>query len=384
MVLPVLFLATLQPIPLHGPIIILGEGDLPGLPAVTGITGGSGTESDPYRIEGWRVVGPVIIQGTLSHIHIANVSVESAVVDRIGRMNHDLPHSVVFLRDVSNVSFAGLSVQGPSDLMTVEASSKVSIRDAEFHTPPSIGFGWGTRALRVNASQDISLRGGSIVGPRGVEVVHSSDVRLHGLSTDVVGVAVSLWNGKRLEVADSSFRGGNIGVVVGPFAKEVTVRHSLFEAILPEGLYVMGDVGVNVGVRVCENRFINAPILLDGLVDGLIVGNRITGYTTNGLRLSDGEVKSSNVSITGNFVGHSAPTANRGVDIFGPASATITANHFEGNAGWAVDAVDDDGRFNWWGSPSGPSGAGPGSGDRVAAGTLFEPWLLAPPPMGRC
>jgi hypothetical protein len=36
-------------------------------------------------------------------------------------------------------------------------------------------------------------------------------------------------------------------------------------------------------------------------------------------------------------------------------------------------------RHNWWGSPDGPSGLGPGSGDAVVGNVLFDPWLTAPP-----
>jgi hypothetical protein len=33
---------------------------------------------------------------------------------------------------------------------------------------------------------------------------------------------------------------------------------------------------------------------------------------------------------------------------------------------------------NWWGDPSGPSGAGPGTGDAVSDGVAFDPWLSEP------
>ncbi len=33
---------------------------------------------------------------------------------------------------------------------------------------------------------------------------------------------------------------------------------------------------------------------------------------------------------------------------------------------------------NWWGSPSGPSGSGPGTGQSVSAGVLFDPWRTQP------
>ena len=34
---------------------------------------------------------------------------------------------------------------------------------------------------------------------------------------------------------------------------------------------------------------------------------------------------------------------------------------------------------NWWGDPSGPSGAGPGIGDSVGVNIDFSGWLAAPP-----
>ena len=37
-----------------------------------------------------------------------------------------------------------------------------------------------------------------------------------------------------------------------------------------------------------------------------------------------------------------------------------------------------DARDNWWGDASGPSGAGPGSGDAVTTNVDFNPWLTSP------
>jgi hypothetical protein len=42
--------------------------------------------------------------------------------------------------------------------------------------------------------------------------------------------------------------------------------------------------------------------------------------------------------------------------------------------GTPIDAV-----YNWWGSPSGPSGAGPGTGQGISSGVLYDPWLLREP-----
>jgi parallel beta-helix repeat protein len=68
---------TLQP---HAPILIDGNG---GFTHVNGITGGSGTVSDPYIIEGWEIAsapGPALrIQGTSAYFVIRNVNVHDSL-----------------------------------------------------------------------------------------------------------------------------------------------------------------------------------------------------------------------------------------------------------------------------------------------------------------
>src|SRR4029077_6450089 len=70
-----------------------------------------------------------------------------------------------------------------------------------------------------------------------------------------------------------------------------------------------------------------------------------------------------------------------------PASSVVQFNDIEGNAyaGLRVGpniTASLDARCNWWGSASGPSGAGPGTGDAVlpepgAATPVFTPWASA-------
>ena len=43
-----------------------------------------------------------------------------------------------------------------------------------------------------------------------------------------------------------------------------------------------------------------------------------------------------------------------------------------------------DGKCNWWGDPSGPSGAGTGTGSQVSPKVTFAPWLISPAPGGAC
>ncbi len=63
-------------------------------------------------------------------------------------------------------------------------------------------------------------------------------------------------------------------------------------------------------------------------------------------------------------------------------SSILKVNHcnITGNGGGILGNPGNitDVRFNWWGSATGPSGVGPGTGQSVSSGINFEPWLGSP------
>ena len=63
------------------------------------------------------------------------------------------------------------------------------------------------------------------------------------------------------------------------------------------------------------------------------------------------------------------------------ASPTISQSRIVDNASGAVaqSSATITATENWWGSPSGPSGAGAGSGDSVSAGVDYSDPLSMPP-----
>jgi len=73
---------------------------------------------------------------------------------------------------------------------------------------------------------------------------------------------------------------------------------------------------------------------------------------------------------------------------FPPVSVTVRFNDIVGNAQAGLRVAPNmtgaiNATCNWWGSPSGPSGAGPGTGDAIvvetgAAAPFFTPWATAP------
>jgi predicted outer membrane repeat protein len=63
-------------------------------------------------------------------------------------------------------------------------------------------------------------------------------------------------------------------------------------------------------------------------------------------------------------------------------AASITGSCIVGNGDVAVfnsQPASQNAAGNWWGDPSGPSGAGPGGGDSVSENVDFSGWLTAPP-----
>ncbi len=97
---------------------------------------------------------------------------------------------------------------------------------------------------------------------------------------------------------------------------------------------------------------------------------------------STGGIQISNVVFSGNTAtGGDGGAIYDNTDAGGPASnncfvgntATTGGGLFRGTTP-ALNAIN-----NWWGSASGPSGAGPGTGDSVSSNVTFSPFLTSPP-----
>ncbi len=60
--------------------------------------------------------------------------------------------------------------------------------------------------------------------------------------------------------------------------------------------------------------------------------------------------------------------------------AAVQFSHIVGNQAGVNNlspSINVNATFNWWGSANGPSGSGPGNGDSVSQGVLFEPWFTS-------
>ncbi|MCK6683898.1 MAG: right-handed parallel beta-helix repeat-containing protein [Thermoanaerobaculia bacterium] len=125
---------------------------------------------------------------------------------------------------------------------------------------------------------------------------------------------------------------------------------------------------------------------------------RLSRYA--GLRLNGGSTTVTNSTITG-----TTPESSAGIAAYGGSSAiswssltnnegaavrttnaavSITNCVLTGNASGITNTTPAfspkvKAHLNWWGHSSGPSGSGPGSGQSVSSGVLFDPWLSSLP-----
>ena len=91
-------------------------------------------------------------------------------------------------------------------------------------------------------------------------------------------------------------------------------------------------------------------------------------YATTAVIVSSGTPALDHVALTNN--------SQRGVQ--SSANPTVHSCSFVGNGMGGMYGVGD-ARLNWWNAASGPSGSGPGTGQAVTNGALYEPWLTAAP-----
>ena len=137
--------------------------------------------------------------------------------------------------------------------------------------------------------------------------------------------------------------------------------------------------GPDDGIRIGQD--FNDP----DAIDATISGNMIIDWDT-GIFIGD---SADEIDITGNEISSSS-TGSKGIYI--PSTTTVTnvtinLNNIAGNDAYGVDndaGSTVDAKDNWWGDPSGPSGAvndpvtgttADGTGDAVSTKVLFDPWL---------
>lgn len=368
---------------------LLIEGDA-AFTAENGVRSGSGSEDDPFVIEGWTILPTaaygVKLVGTRAHVVIRDIDMPLAEAGAAFALRDcpdpACPGSVgVWLRDVENARLEGIRVLGAALGIWFDGSSRVAVRDAEI--------------VRLEQVTDGNLEFSTI----GLTAQDGEQLVMRGLLVEGVDFPVVLDNVADAVVSGGRFRGDDSRAFVsGVVSNLAFVRNRFFDAgievnaasstglAIVENEFHGGIRGVVIGrlpgaqpaadAVVCANEF----LAIDGTLAALHVrdgqgvavhGNSFRG-NDRGLDVQD----SSGVVVERNLV-----TGSLAEGAIVAGDVLLRENVFEGNALGVHLLSAVDARDNWWGDASGPSGAGPGAGETLTAaeGALFDPWLGAEP-----
>jgi hypothetical protein len=271
----------------------------------------------------------------------------------------------------------------------------------------------------------VALDGFTLVGDPTNALADTSVIRCGGSSGSASDVSISnniidgkygviYKGGDALTVHRNRFVVNKLGVTIQPNpASGVMVSDNLFSlgsapASDTSAVYMTGcldcSVTANTATGFSGGRGLGGSNLTQLTVsDNTFTGNRdaisVWGSSTY-VAIRDNDlsgsvrygvnIKGQDIEITGNEINGSG---NAGINVARHVIDTerveVHYNNITGstNYGLQVDAAVTeivDATCNWWGAADGPSGAGPGSGDAVTGGALFDPWLLGPAPDGPC
>ena len=239
-------------------------------------------------------------------------------------------------------------------------------------------------------------------------------------ATSVVALGIAGTTNHKLRVSLNTFTGGAVvgGVVVQPVSSAITAADGNIQVDgnqignVRNGVFVSKCIG-----KVASNIFTDAQVAVDVADSPSLLAERnassistafssafnAASFTTAGLRLirSSGAIVRNNTFVGGNSgivvtqqstgvtvdanivrdVVTSPLGGGTGIIISINSFAEVHNNNIENNTfGLQVLSASANATNNWWGAADGPSGAGGGSGDSVAAGVPFMPFLTAPNP----
>lgn len=270
--------------------------------------------------------------------------------------------------------------------------------------PFTIKVGAGTYREGITIYEDNSLRGLRLLSAdSGVAEIRfypaepSSNPTVHILAD---GVTIEDF---RIVRVSHENRDINTGVAEGirVSASNVSVDNNTvvgreFETINSLGILVVddGERVDNVNIRESSVTSFAAGVSViiyghENISNVHILKNHISGNSLNGVSVATRQERSpKDIEIRYNTISGSP----YGLYILGSETHSglgdVNANevkaHYNNIENNRVSGALNEGEnnlsatYNWWGDPSGPSGAGPGTGDAVSENVDYTPWLEAP------
>lgn len=324
--------ADLSPHPL---IYIRGNG---AFTAANGVTGGSGTPTDPYVIQGWDIdVGAgtgIEVTGTTAYFIIRHVATH-AVTQYGGGF------AGINLHQVTNATISGVSV-GDSTI-GVYLSQVGDARVLGVNTTP----GTGSRlsyAVDVESSKNVTIGGSTIqASETGIYLYFSTSLQVVNNTLLDTGQAIHLIGSSDATVAGNVVSGqGSFGIYLeGSY--RVTLTANQFEG---RGVYLYGqDVAAYDSHAIGPDNLVNGLPLYyykdchDLVVDGGTVGQLLVAncqrVQLSHLTIADTDIAIELAMVTGARVSENRLRDNGdGLDLIRSTNVTVASNTIEGQR-WA-------------------------------------------------
>jgi hypothetical protein len=319
----------------------------------------------------------------------------------------------------TNAEISGFTISGPGpsncgSLHTgifVQKGAYANIHDnvvADIRDNPlsgcqnGVGILVGRAAFATTGSADIKdntitnyQKGGIVVNNAGSSAnVVDNTVTGAGATTMIAQNGIQISSGGTGTITGNSVSGNLCDhASCGPDPMTQTQSTGILLFGVPGGVVVSGntvfdnDIGIyniatgitDINNNVLTNNRYEGVILDQG--DALVVDNKVIGGNIGVLAVS---YTGNTADSMGTLMGNTITGAGTGIKLLDeittdPYIPRIVAHDnnifgngigFDNTISTAMDALR-----NWWGSQSGPSGAGPGTGDSISANVLIDPWL---------
>lgn len=356
-------------------IFVDGDDDLAEHPSVRA---GSGSPQDPYVISDWFVSTAagfaVVLRNTTAHVVLENITIEGLEGHEQGGVFCDLesyPCSGavgIVLYGASNVTLRHVTVHSARSGVMVQESSNIVVEDARLGTRPesqsAVGvtirdsdhvqirrsvFAWAFVAVWIYSGSEIQVEDSRMSGA--IRIVEAGSVVVRGNEFSTDGILV------RDSVQSIQIIGNTFDAVHGAFKR---ARSSM----VTRDVVIRGNIVTNATGMVFETIAAHNVEIIGNHVEG---GRRAI-YALSG----------QNLTATGNrFHGQSEMSFYAKVD-----NLTLHDNDLGTTAGVVLRSPNGNAIGNFWGSPTGPSREGTGTGIslRTEGNIAYEPWLAAPPP----
>jgi parallel beta-helix repeat protein len=238
-----------SPYQTHGPIVIGGD---QAFTQANGVTGGSGSASDPYIISGWDISsGGIVIYNTRAFFVIRHVYIHS--VRGLG----------VYLSNVANGRVEDSIVSGNGSGLKVDGSSNVTIVDNNLSNSVDAGDGMG---LDISGSPN-TLASGNVVSSNiqtGI-YVSSRNVSVENnlVSSNGYG-GIEIVGGSMIDISANNLSNNTGWGIVAVGSNSSVINQNTVEHTRPLCSNCWGGIGIELlrstGVSVFHNNLVRNPV----------------------------------------------------------------------------------------------------------------------------